>query len=172
MINSRKCQIVTVLILACFLIPVWAAEPNEPKTELKFDTSIETMSWTIVVGKTEEDKPMYFDNPGPVKPSYVAKVLLHEDYPLSGSATRVMDRILESPIAKKFSKEQQEFFKTELIARIDKPQRIPFYYITWLYATSEEDAKLMVRAYIDGLNKSVEQRLSSYKQRISEDKQK
>jgi len=175
MISSKKIQLVITVILACIIVPAWSAEPNEPnepKTELKFETSIETQIWTIVVGKTENDKPMYYRDPGPVKPSYVAKVLLHEDYPLAGSATGVMGLISESPIAKKFSKEQQKFFKTELVARIDSPERIPFYYSTWLYATSQEDAKLMVQAYIDGLNKSVEKGLSNYKQAISEYQQK
>ncbi len=172
MINSKNIQLVIIIILTCIFLPVWSAEPNESKTELKFETSIETMIWTIVVGKTDDDKPIYYRDPGPVKPSYVAKILLHEDYPQSGSATRVMDRILDSPISKKFSKEQQEFFKTELIARIESPERIPFYYSTWLYATSEKDAKLMVQAYIDGLNKNVEKSLSNYKQAISEYQQK
>jgi len=171
MISSKKIQLVIIVVLICIFLPVLAAEPNEPKAKLKFETSIETMIWTIIVGKTDDDKPMYYKDPGPVKPSYVAKVLLHEDYPLSGSATGVMDRILDSPIAKKFSKEQQKFFKTELVARIEVPDRIPFYYSTWLYATSQEDAKLMAMAYIDGLNKNVEKGLSNYKQRISEYKQ-
>ncbi len=172
MISSKNIQLVIIVILTCIVMPVWSVEPNEPETELKFETSIETMIWTIVVGKTDDDKPMYYRDPGPVKPSYVAKVLLHEDYPLAGSATGVMGLILESPIAKKFSKEQQKFFKTELVARIESPDRIPFYYSTWLYATSQEDAKLMVQAYIDGLNKNIEKGLSNYKQAIDEYQQK
>ena len=175
MISSKKIQLVIIIILACIIVPVLAAEPNESneqKTALKFETSIETQIWTIVVGKTDDGKPMYYAYPGPVKPSYVAKVLLHEDYPLSGSAPGVMKLISESPIVKKFSNEQQKFFKTELIARIDAPDRIPFYYSTWLYATSQEDAKLMVQAYIDGLNKNIEKRLSNYKRAMSEYQQK
>jgi hypothetical protein len=175
MISERKCRFVIVPILICIFMPVLAAEPNEsngPKTELKFETSIEIKAWTIAVGKTEEGKPKYFTNPGPVKPSYVAKVMLHDDYPRSNSATGVMNRILESPIAKKFSKEQQQFFKTELAVRLDEPERIPFYYSTWLYATSEEDAKLMAQAYIDGLNRLADQNLSRCKQRLSEHQQK
>jgi hypothetical protein len=102
MISTKKIQLVIIIILTCIFLPVWSAEPNESKTELKFETSIETMIWTIVVGKTDDDKPMYYRDPGPVKPSYVAKVLLHEDYPLAGSAPGVMGLISESPIAKKF----------------------------------------------------------------------
>ncbi len=172
MISARKCQFVIVLNSIFILMPVFAGEPNESKTELKFETSIETMTWSIMVGKTEEDKLKYFTNPGPVKPSYVANILLHEDYPLSGSANIVMDRILESPIAKKFSKEQQRFLKTELAVRLDEPERIPFYYSKWLYAMSEEDAKLMARAYIGGLNRLADQNLSRCKQRLSEYQQK
>jgi hypothetical protein len=148
-----------------------AAEPNKPETKLKFETSIKTMTWTIVVGKTDDDKPMYFRDPGPVKPSYVANVLLHQDYPMHRFVRDVRERILESPISKKFSKDQQEFFKTELATRIDNPERIPFYYSTWLYAASQEDAKLMVQAYVDGLNRGVNKRLSDYKRIISENQQ-
>ena len=97
MVNSRKCQFVIVLILDCIFMPVWSAEPNEPKTELKFETSIETMGWAVVVGETEEGKPRVYGNPGPIKPSYVAKVLLHEDYPMRGSTTAVMNTI-SSPV--------------------------------------------------------------------------
>ena len=175
MISSKNIQLVITVTLACIIVPVLAAEPNKPneqKPKLKFETSIETMTWTIVVGKTDDGKPMYYNDPGPVKPSYVAKVLLHESYPMTRYATTVMDYILESPIAKKFSSEQQKFFKTELVARIDSPDRIPFYYSTWLYATSQEDARLMVQAYIDGLNKNIEKGLSNYKLAVSEHQQK
>ena len=171
MISSKKIQFVIILILSCFFIPVFAAEPNEPntpKSELKFEKNIETMSWDIQIGKTKEGESRYFRNPGDIKPTHVAKILLHQDYPGFHEATGVMGAILRSSIVKKFSKEQQKFFNTELAIRVDEPERIPFYYSTWLYATSEEDARLMVLAYLDSLNIFVNERLDEYKMRISE----
>ena len=168
MISSKKIQFVVILILSCFFMPIFAAESNEPNAELKFENNIETMSWDIKIGETKEGESRYFRNPGDIKPTHVAKVMLHKDYPRSSNASGVMDKILSSPVAKKFSKEQQKFLNTELAIRVDEPDRIPFYYSTWLYATSQEDARLMVQAYIDGLNMFVDERIDEYKRTISE----
>lgn len=171
MISSKRIQLIIILIVTCMFVPLFAAEPNEPSepnkptTELRFETSIETMRWEII------SEGGSFVNPGPVKPSYVANVLLHEDYPRSGNTTNAMSKILKSPISMKFSKEHQEFLETELAIRIGEPRRIPFYHSTWLYATSAEDAKLMVQAYIDGLNMDTNRRMAEYKQRIAESEQ-
>jgi len=171
MISSKKIQFVVILILSCFLMPVFAAEQNTPESELKFENNIETMKWDIAIGRTGAGSPKLFRNPGEMKPSYVAKVLLHEDYPKYTSASNVMGRILASSISKKFSQQQHKFLETELAIRVDNPERIPFYYSTWLYATSQEDARLMVQAYIDGLNMLVDERLDDYTKRISEFRQ-
>ena len=170
MISSKKIQFVVILILTYILLPIFAAEPNEPneaKTVLKFENNIETMSWDIKIGETKEGESRYYRNPGDIKPTHVAKVMLHEDYPNYIYASSVMNTILDSSISKKFSKQQQEFFKTELAIRVDEPERIPFYYSTWLYATSQEDAQLMVQAYIEGLNMMVDERLDEFKRQIS-----
>jgi len=161
-----------VLLIVSFCLPIFAAEPNEPNTpkaELKFENNIETMSWDIKIGETKEGKSRYYRNPGDIKPTHVAKILLHEEYPKYTSVSNVMNTILDGSISKKFSKQQQEFFKTELAIRVDEPDRIPFYYSTWLYATSEEDARLMVQAYIDGLNILVDKRLDGYKKVLEMD---
>ena len=171
MISSKNIHFVVILILSCFFVPIFAAdsnEPNTPKSELKFEKNIETMDWAIKIGETKEGESRYFRNPGDIKPTHVAKILLHQDYPGFHEATGVMGAILRSSIVKKFSKEQQKFFNTELAIRVDEPERIPFYYSTWLYATSEEDARLMVLAYLDSLNIFVNERLDEYKRRISE----
>jgi hypothetical protein len=176
MISPGKYTFIVAMIIVGLYAPILAAEPNEPnepnlpKTELKFETSVQTMTWTIL-NITSSGQTRVINNPGPIKPTHVAMVLLHKDYPAANGATNVMDTILKSPVAKRFSKGQQQFLGTKLAIRQDNTESIPFYHSTYLYATSEADAKLMVQAYVDGLNKQVEQSLSMNKQRLSQSKQ-
>ena len=45
MIKSGKLQFIMVLILACICVPLLGEEPNEAKTELKFEISGNEQRW-------------------------------------------------------------------------------------------------------------------------------
>jgi len=170
---------VTISVTLLFLLVANVAtaaqpEPNDARLKLKFETSTEPRDWTVRGQKTEGGTWAFYDNPpGLIKPTHIAEVVLHREYPRSTSERGVLEKIQNSPIAKKFSKAQQEFLKTGFAVLVDEEARsIPNHFSTWLYATSEDDAKLMARAYIDGLNRYVNERLGEYKRNLHESQQK
>jgi len=151
-------------------------EPNYAGSELKFKTiSDKPTEWKVPLDTTGRKPKLYVDDPGgPIKPTHVARVSLHKDYPRSTSEHDTLDKIHDSPIFKKFSKSQQEFLRTEFAVRVDSdsnPEKPYHYYSTWLYTVSEEDAKLMAQAYLDGLNRFIDQRVAEYKHELSKSQQ-
>lgn len=167
-------SIVLLVSLATHSATMAQVEPNDAPLKLKFETNTEPRTWIVRGQKTEGGAWVLYGNPpSPIKPTHIAEVVLHREYPRSTNERSVLGKIQDSPIAKKFSKAQQEFIKTGLAVLVDEEARsIPNYFSTWLYATSEDDAKLMVRAYIDGLNVSVNERLGEYKSNLHESQQK
>ena len=162
-------SIVLSVLLATDAAAAAQAEPNDAPLKLKFETSAERRDWIVRGEKTEEGKTNYYHDPGPIKPTHVAEAVLHREYPCSTSERGVLEKIQDSPIAKKFSKAQQEFLKTGFAVWVDEEsRRIPNHFSTWLYAASQDDARLMARAYIDGLNRFVNERLAEYKRRLHE----
>jgi len=166
-------SIVLSVLLATDAAAAAQAEPNDVRSELKFQTSSKRVDWTVRGEKTEGGKWLLYDNPpGAIKPTHVAELVLHREYPRSTSERGVLEKIQDSPIAKKFSKAQQEFLKTGFAVWVDEEsRRIPNYFSTWLYAASEDDAKLMAGAYIDGLNGLVNAKLTEYKRHLHESQQ-
>jgi hypothetical protein len=155
-----KLTVISIVLSILFTATLGAtglSEPNDAGSETKFEFNNKTKcKWRVSLGKNKEGLQVYVDNPSPNKPTHAAKVLLHENYTIPKSKYVVLDRIYDSPIAKKFSKSQKEFLKTEYTVLVvsDSIRTKPYHYhSTWLYAVSEEDAKLMAQAYLDGLNK-------------------
>jgi len=166
--------IVLLVSLATHSAAAAQVEPNNAPLKLKFETSTEPRNWTVRGQQTEGGTWVLYDNPpGLIRPTHIAEVVLHREFPRSTSERGVLEKIQDSPIAKKFSKAQQEFLKTGFAVLVDEEaRRIPNHFSTWLYAVSEDDAKLMARAYIDGLNRFVNQRLGEYKRHLHESQQK
>lgn len=161
------------LFLTSFLIasvcPAAESEPNDTGSELKFELSKKRQSWTVEGDKTEKGEILYYDDPGPVRPTHVAEVILHREYPASSTARVAMDRILKSPLAKKLSGAQQKFLKGEFAVWVeDESHRLPNCFSTWLYAVTEADAKLMAQAFLDGLNSLPGERIAEYQRQLTE----
>ena len=176
MISSKKTVFMTVLIMAGVFVPILAAEPNEPnepnfpKTVIKFENADNrlTLQWWV---RSTNGQPVTPSSS--IKPAYIAQIRL-SGYPAQlREETYVMATIFESPISKKFSKEQQEFLKTGFAIGINVAvnQTLPGYIFISLYATSSEDAKLMAEALIDTLNTRAEKEFTSLKKKINKDKQ-
>ena len=168
---------ISIVLLALLVTNAAAAaqvEPNNAPLKLKFETGTEPRNWTVRGQKTEGGTWVLYDNPpGLIKPTHIAEVVLHREFPRSTSERGVLEKIQDSPIAKKFSKAQQEFLKTGFAVWVEEEaRRIPNHFSTWLYAVSEDDAKLMASSYIDGLNRSVNERLGEYKRHLHESQQK
>lgn len=169
-----KPTVISVVLSVLFTTNVGAtaaSEPNSTGSEFKFETnSKKTMDWIVYLRESKD----FVQDPGPIKPTHVARVSLHKDYPRSTREDNVLEKINDSPIVKKFSKSQQEFLKTEFAVRVDsdsRPEKPYHYSSTWLYAVSEKDAKLIAQAYLDGLNRFVDQRVAEHKRRLSESQQ-
>jgi hypothetical protein len=170
-------RLLIFLLLASLLVAdvCWAAEaePNDTGSELRFEVSKKRRSWTVEGIETRKDeKPRYYDNPGPVRPTHVAEVILHREYPAVRSARAALDRMRASPLAKKLSKAQQQFIQEEFAVWVeDESHRLPNYFATWLYAVTEADAKSMAQAYLDGLNKMADERVADDKRRMTESRE-
>jgi hypothetical protein len=149
------------------------SEPNDTGSEIKFEIDNTARPWKVSLGKTEEGLVLYADNPGPIRPTHVARIFLHEDStsPLLKNKKDVLKRIHESPLANQFSKSQRDFIKTEYAIRVDsdsidaKPYH---YYSIWLYAVTEKDAKFMAQAYLDGLKKYADRIMVNQKRVLNE----
>jgi len=153
-------SIVLSVLLATDAAAAAQAEPN--KVELKFETDSQQKLWTVKVGKSEEGEPLYCDNPGSIEPTYVAEVVIKrtgkED---SVTDAELSNAILNSRIAQSLSQRQRDFIATGFAFRLDYESlyKLPDHCQTWLYAISEEDARKMVQAFIDFLNKKAKARL-------------
>ena len=163
----------SVLLASLLASGVWAAgesEPNDVGGEVKFEVIDKRVTWTVKDYREDgkERVPVYYDNPGPVRPTHVAEVIIaRESYP-ARSAQTVLRAIEKSPIAKKLSRDQQDFVRGGAAIWVDlESHRLPGHFSTWLYAVSEADARLVGQAYLDGLNRAIGERLAGYKEQLA-----
>jgi predicted nucleic acid-binding Zn-ribbon protein len=156
MISSKNVQLVIIVIIACIIAPVLAAEPNEPnepKTEIKFKIDDSRQKWRI------GSQP----GRGPIKPAYVAEFFIKEygNIP-SESSYGNFDRLLQTEISKSMTSDQKEFIKTSssYSTVFENLSDMPIGYLTIrLYAVSREDAKKMALAFIELLNERAKERI-------------
>jgi hypothetical protein len=164
-------SIVLSALFAANLGAVEVAEPNDAGSELKFPASMTRKSWIFAV-KDEKGETLLYDDPGPVKPMYVAKLIMERDYPRSTTPKGVLAEIEKSPLAKKLSKAQQAFIEAGYAVWVDADDTLlPNYSPTWLYAVSEADARLMAQACLDGLARRADERVLEYKRNLAERKE-
>ncbi|HNY80404.1 MAG: hypothetical protein RBS72_21410 [Sedimentisphaerales bacterium] len=155
---TPKAAILLILSLATTAFSTSApTEPNET-TELSFQMSNETTRWTIEA--VVDDTSVYYDDPGSIRPRYAAQLILprHSWF----NSTWVLELAMNSPLAQKLSPAQKEFLAQGFGTRVDKSAaNIPNYYSIYLYAVSEEDAKNMARAAMDGLTTLAKKNLAT-----------
>ena len=156
MISSKNIQLVITVTLACIIVPVWSAEPNEPNeptTELKYKMDDSRQRWKI------GSQP----GRGPVKPTHVAELFVKKygNIPGGGSYGN-FDRLLQTEISKSMTSNQKEFIKTSSSYSVmgENLSNMPIGYLTIrLYAVSQEDAKKMALAFIELLNERAQERI-------------
>lgn len=170
-----KALILSLLLIGLSLSPVAAqtpAEPNTPTSEIVFKVAGPRMDWTV----SDIDQEQLFQNPDVNRPPYVAELWLHKHHQAHNHKRSVVENILKSPVSRELSKRQQAFLHTGYAVWVDYhvkqlPEKIrpkPDFFPIWLYAFSESDARTMVSAYLDQLNRQVAQRIASYKQRLAD----
>jgi len=155
MINSKKRQLVSVLILACICIPALATEPNEAKTKLKFEISVLRQQWL--------DRKKQLAR-GLIKPTHAAEFYInHTDIAISNQ--REIKMILETSSGQSISDRQQEFLKTSTtscaIFSYDKAMKD--HYHVRLYALSEDDARKMTEAFVEVATNKTKARMELWK---------
>jgi hypothetical protein len=168
-------SIVLSVLCAAILGATPVSELNSADFEIKFVIDSNTPVKWIAYAKPKEGRGHQapIANPGPIKPTYVARVCIRDDSGQSYSNINTLDAIQESPVAKKFSKPQQAFLKTGFAILVEGDRKDPFHYsATYLYAVSKEDAELMARAYLDGLTRSARQVVAKWKDELSKNQEK
>ncbi|MHC4098272.1 MAG: hypothetical protein ACYSWZ_23515 [Planctomycetota bacterium] len=194
MISSKKRQLVIILILFCICVPVLGVEPNEPKTELKFEISDEQLPW--LYGTREIAKV-------PIKPGYGAELFIWNlpeaqfmtpssrpprrptprRQPRNWSVRRpdidfaspkMIKTILDTSAGQSMSELQREFvtmgYALLKIGRFN--DKLPNYHHLGVYAVSQDDAKKMVKAFIEVLTNEAKKELvfwQSERQRLQEE---
>ena len=159
MIKSRKFQLATVLFLAYICAPLLSAEPNEAKTELKFET----------------------------KSSQEARMLLRSQYAPPYGATHYavlfvrgdwyryripIDAVLETTPGRAMSQKQRDITSNQSINTRDYNRTISNYTLFQLYGISEDDTKKLAEAVIDTLTSEADKKKQSVLKVLKEHKEK
>ena len=159
MIKSRKFQLATVLFLAYICAPLLSAEPNEAKTELKFET----------------------------KSSQEARMLLRSQYSPPYGATHYavlfvrgdwyryripIDAVLETTSGRAMSQKQRDITSNQSINMRDYNRTISNYTLFQLYGISEDDTKKLAEAVIDTLTSEADKKKQSVLKVLKEHKEK
>jgi len=163
MISSRKQQLVIALILVCACTATLGSEPNEAKTELKFEVSSEKQLWRGDRGTIAQ---------GPIKPTHVAELLIrhHQERGRFGYGVPGNWEIKKTSTGQSMSPLQHEFL-TKGTAISTSPSKVTGYYSCRLYAVSEGDTKKMVEGLIEFITSKANVRmeeLSSNQQELQE----
>ena len=166
MITAKR-QLLSVLILAVICVSALAAEPNETKTELRFEISKKEVQFGI------EERSKFRNS---VKPKYVAIFSMSDlsrfyDEPVP--ATRDLETakmILATSAGQSMSEIQKELLKADkVIFTIDTRNKnvkyggLAKYTVKdiefGLYAFTPEDAKLVTEAFVETMAKKAREKL-------------
>ena len=165
MISLRKCQLLSALILVFICVPTLGNEPNEAKTELKFEISTKEKQLGAV------ERSMFKNS---IKPKYVAIFTMSD---LSRFYERVLGlhdmetakMMLSSPAGQSMSEIQKELLKADkVISAIGtKGKRKKLSMISHtvresefgLYAFTAEDAKLVTKAFVETMTNKAREKL-------------
>jgi hypothetical protein len=142
MIKLKTSQIIIVLILACISSRLTGAEPNEAKTELKFE--IDNVRSQLWLGD-RSDKP----GQGPIKPTHVAILHIRRPHMDMPSSHEGILQILKTSAGESLSQQQRKFLTASDAITWWGIEEIKNHDTVFLYAVSEEDAKKMVQAYLE-----------------------
>jgi hypothetical protein len=167
MISSKKIQFIILLALVCIIVPLCASEPNEPNkpaAELKYEMSNSHTEWQLG----------HSPGKGPIRPEYMAEFYIKSNDLPQIDRNGTFEKPLQTNIGMSMSSGQKEFLKTsssfDIISETSLQKPIGYIGIQ-LYAVSQEDAKKMVQAFIELINKRVYEFRNEYKQEVHEREQ-
>lgn len=159
---SRKYQIILALISVYIISLAPIAKSSEGETKLTFEiNNKQTKPW--VVGPTGKAR-------GPIKPTHVAVFYVRRPWNSSEGDTAVQ-QILKTSEGQSLSEQQRHFLiASDAVVRWGI-HNIQNHDMLLLYAVSEEDAKKMVRAYLEIPANEAKARRQEYEQYVKDRKQ-
>ena len=150
MMKLRKLQLVMFLVLTCIYASVLGAEPNEPKTELKFEIkSHQPPAWQI----RRIFRP-------PFESTHFAVLFVRGDWMVYARVGPIA-AMLETSAGRAMSQEQRDLISNQSIQVSDYGTTIGSYTYFRLYGVSEDDTKKMVEAFIEVLAEKASARMQS-----------
>ena len=143
MIQSRKSHLAIGLILACMCGLALCAEPNETRTDVKFESGKESQPWI--------SDEMFSPGRGPIEPTHVA--IFHIRRPSDTTrfphAPQGILQILKSSTGKSLSEQQRQFLSASDAIVWRGVGNIKNHDTLYLYAVGDKDAKKTVQAYFE-----------------------
>jgi hypothetical protein len=165
-------KFITLLLLSLAPVTLRAsdpAEPNDTTPEPTFEVSARIIPWTV--SATVGGRSIAYDNPGTIRPRYQADIIVPHGK-MVNSREYYVERIKSSPLAQRLSQAQKDFLSKSFgVWIVPHAAKVPNHSVLQLYAASEEDAKTMARALLDGLALETGERFARGKQLLEEWKQ-
>lgn len=154
------------------------AEPNLSRSELSFETIVPSsrnrpggglwVQWTV----RESSTGNILSGPDACVPPYVAELQLHNECHRRSNERDIVRTLYFSPLALNLSSAQRSLldngfavYTLDLGGSVERG--VPNYRPTRFYAVSEADAKTMVQAYLDGLDRGILDEMANMKQRLA-----
>ena len=156
MILSKKFQILVGLAVVCMCDPLIGAEPNEPGTDVKFETRSERPPRDFLRRFLPPSQSTHFAALF-VKGNWVD----HRDPPI--------DAILETSSGKAMSPRQRDLLSNQCIQWCDNDSTLSSYSYFQIFGVTENDTEKMAEAFMHFLEKEGEkkrQSLQSEQQRL------
>ena len=166
MISSRRVQLIMFLSAVCACGLALCAEPNEAKTELKFEiNSKKSLLWAT-------DRAGRRPGRGPIKPTHVS--VFHIRRPSSGlpKSHEGILQILNTSAGQSLSEKQRQFLTASDAVVWWGIEEIQNHDMVLLYAVSEEDAKKTVQAYLEVPTNKAKAKVQEYEKYLNETKEK
>lgn len=162
MISSRKCQLVIAVISVCICSLALCQEPNAPRTELKFEISKDEKAWI--------QDSSYRPGVGPIKPTHAAEFHLRDPGPHTQLDLHFSFKsVPKTKAGESLSQAQRDFLIGSDAWAITGQGNVVRHCLTvCLYAVSEDDAKRMAEALIEGLTDRTNTRMQGLKNRLGE----
>lgn len=160
MIKSRKLQLLIALILVCTCGLVPGAEPNEAKTELKFEIRSDRPPQLL---SRLVSKPIFGS-------THFAVLFIRGDW--GSHPAKSVDAILATSAGRAMSQKQRDLVSTFPFLFRDFGRTIGNHAYFRLYGVCEDDTKKMVEAFIEILAKKADAKVQEYENLLNETKEK
>ena len=161
MIKSRKHQLVIVLLLVCICVPLLGTEPNEAKTEMKFDIRKDKPPARHLMSRAGS-RDIY---------SHFAVLFLRGNWDIYMRGAPI-EAIIETSAGQSMSQMQRDVISNQSIRFMDNNSTISNYTYFQLSGVGEDDVQKMVNAFIEVLANRVDSRRQSLLNQQQELKQK